>query len=141
MSVKVSRTRLAAVIAERSLKNVNSEALSREIAAYLLSEGRGSELDSILRDILQYRADHGVVEATALTAHPLSDKDRRDVEQVVRELYPKADQIIISEECDVSIIGGIKVVLANQQLDLSVRRQLNRFRQLTAIPGGAYIHE
>lgn len=135
--MKVSRTHIAAVIAERSLKSVGAKQLSREIAAYLLSEGRSGELDSILRDILQYRADHGIVEATGLSAYPLSDKVRGDIKEVVRELYPHAKQIIISEELDPSVVGGVKVVLANQQLDLSVRYKLNRFRQLTAAPGGA----
>jgi F0F1-type ATP synthase delta subunit len=134
--MKVSRGKLAALIAERSLQSADAPALSQEIAAYLLSEGRSGELDSLLRDIMQYRADHGIVEVIAVTAHPLSDGVRRDIEAVIRSQYPSAQQVIISEEHDGAVIGGVKLVLANQQLDLSIRAKLNRFRQLTVAPGG-----
>lgn len=136
MSSKIPRSRLAAVIAERFLQNVGAEQLAREIAAYLLEEGRGSELDSILRDVLQYRADRGIVEALAVSAYPISEAVRQDIEGVLRELYPSARQLIVSESRDATVIGGVKIVLANQQLDLSVRHKLSQFRQLTAAPGG-----
>lgn len=136
--MKVTRTRLAATIAERSLENIGAKQLAREIAAYLLEEGRSSELDSLLRDVLQYRADHGIVEAVAVSAHPISEAVHRDIERVLRELYPSAKRLIVSEARDAAVLGGVKIVLANQQLDLSVRHKLSQFRQLTAAPGGAY---
>ena len=134
--MKISRSRLAVIIAQKATQPVSSKVLSQEIAAYLLLEGRTGELDSLLRDVMQYRADHGIVEVIVTDAHPISDEVRRDVEGVVRELYPKATQIIVSEQLDPSIIGGIQIELANQQLDLSVRAKLNRFKQLTAVAGG-----
>jgi F0F1-type ATP synthase delta subunit len=135
--MKVSRTRLAAVIAERAQQNISAKRLSHEIAAYLLAEGRTDELDSVLRDLMQYRADHGIVEVIGVSAYPLNSEVRHDIEGVARELYPDAKQVIISEEHDENVIGGVTIELANQQLDLSVRAKLNRFRQLTAAPGGA----
>ena len=135
--MKAPRTRLAAMIAERSLKSdASTKKLAEEIAAYLLAEGRTDELDSILRDVMQYRADHGVVEVTAISAHELDAKVRSEIKSVARELYPDAQQVIISEEHDSSVVGGVKIELANQQLDLSVRAILNRFNQLTAVTGG-----
>ena len=134
--MKISRSRLAAIVAEKATQPVSSKVLSQEVAAYLLLEGRTGELDSLLRDVMQYRADHGMVEVIITDAHPISDDVRRDVEGVVRELYPKAAQIIVSEQLDPSIIGGIQIELANQQLDLSIRAKLNRFKQLTAVAGG-----
>ena len=134
--MKISRSRLAAIVANKAVQSVSSKVLSQEVAAYLLLEGRTGELDSLLRDVMQYRADHGIVEVIVTDAHPISDAVRRDVEGVVRELYPKATQIIVSEQLDPSIIGGIQIELANQQLDLSVRAKLNRFKQLTAVAGG-----
>ena len=130
---KLPRHQLAAVLAEKSLGRLSEKKLSEEIAAYLLSEGRTGELDSLLRDIMQYRADRGIVEVVAVSARPLSVKVRRDIEGQVRELYPAAKTIIISEELDPEVIGGVKIELANQQLDLSIRSKLNRFKQLTAV--------
>lgn len=135
MKHTASRSRLAAVIAERC-QQAGSKELSHEIAAYLLAEGRTGELDSILRDVMQYRADHGIVEVAAVDAHPLSESVKRDITSLIKGLFPAAKQIIISEQIDSNVIGGVRLELANQQLDLSVRSKLNRFKQLTTAPGG-----
>ncbi len=128
---KLPRHALAKVLAKKSLGNVAEKRFSQEIAAYLLSARRTNELDSLLRDIQQYRADNGIVEVIAVSAHPLTDKVRKEIEAQVRELYPSAKTIIITEERDTGVIGGVKIELANQQLDLSIRNKLNRFKQLT----------
>jgi F0F1-type ATP synthase delta subunit len=127
---KLPRHELAIVLAER-LRTVPEKRLASEVAAYLLSEGRSGELDSLLRDIRQYRAEYGVVEVVAVSAHELNAQTRRDVESQVRGLYPGAKHIIISPRLDVDVIGGVRLELANQQLDLTVRGKLNRFKQLT----------
>ena len=46
-------------------------------------------------------------------------------------LYPDAKKIIVTEVHDPEIIGGVKLSLANQQLDMSVEAKLNKFKQLT----------
>ena len=135
MSHKIPRSRLAAIIAERSELLDGTKALSQEIAAYLLAEGRTGELDSILRDVMQYRADKGIVEVAAIDAHPLNDSIKSDVTKLIKGIFPNAKQIIISEEIDSNVIGGVRLELANQQLDLSIRSKLNRFKQLTATGG------
>jgi F-type H+-transporting ATPase subunit delta len=135
--MKVSRTRLAAIIADRTLSTTISERdLSQEIAAYLLSEGRTGELDSLLRDVMQVRAENGIVEVSAISSHEISAVVRADIEAIVRELQPHASSVIISEVLDPSVIGGVKLEFANEQLDLSVRAKLNHFKQLTAATGG-----
>lgn len=130
---KIPRHQLAAVLAKQSLSMADSRAFSEEIAAYLLAEGRTNELDSLLRDIQQYRAENGIVEVVAVSAHSLNESTRKDVEAQVRQLYPTATKVIISEQIDHDIIGGVKLELANQQLDLSIRSKLNKFKQLTAV--------
>lgn len=135
--MKVSRLRLASVIADRLAANpAKEQQLSQEIAAFLLAEGRVDELDSLIRDIMQYRADRGTVEVVTTNAHPLTDKVKTDIKSVISQLFPATKQIIISEVIDQNIIGGVRLELANSQLDLSVRSKLNRFKQLTTAPGG-----
>lgn len=134
--MKVSRTRLAAIITDLAARPIGTIPLSREIAAYLLTEGRTGELDSIMRDVMQCRVDQGVVEVVATDARPVSSRAKQDITNLVRAQFPQAKQIIISEELDPTIIGGVQLELANQQLDLSVRAKLNRFKQLTASAGG-----
>lgn len=130
--MKTPRHQIAAALAQRSLGSVNTAEFAKEIAAYLLTARRTNELNSLLRDVSQYRADHGVVEVMALSAHPITKSVRTDIEQQVRVLYPSAKTVIVTERHDATVVGGVRLEFANQQLDLSVRAKLNRFKQLTA---------
>jgi F0F1-type ATP synthase delta subunit len=128
---KIPRHQIAQVLAERSLGRVNTKAFSDQIAAYLLHERRTADVEPLLRDIMQYRADHGIVEVIAVSAHSLSASVREDIERQVRTIFPDAKQIIISEELQPEVVGGVRLELPNQQFDLSVRAKLSRFKQLT----------
>jgi len=129
--MKTPRTRLAGAIADRSLKEGASPKLAQEIAAYLLSEGRVSELNSILRDVQADWANAGYVEVLAASAHALSSEVKANITTRVKALFPAAKQIVVTEVHDPSVVGGVRLNLANQQLDLSVEAKLNQFKQLT----------
>lgn len=128
---KLPRHEIAKVLAKRSLGRVDSKQFSDQIAAYLLSERRSAELEPLLRDIMQYRADQGIVEVIAVSAHPITAGVRGDIERQVKAVFPNATQLIISEELQPDLVGGIRLELPNQQFDLSVRAKLSRFKQLT----------
>lgn len=128
---KLPRYEVARILAERTLGRIDTGEFSQRVAAYLLSEGRTAELEPLLRDIMQYRADHGIVEVIAVSAHPLTDAVRADIERQVQAAFPAAKKIIISEELQDDVVGGIRLELPNQQMDLTVRAQLSRFKQLT----------
>ncbi|MDB5184398.1 MAG: synthase delta subunit [Candidatus Saccharibacteria bacterium] len=129
---KIGRRRIAAALEERVAAGVPLKELSQEIAAYLLAERRTAELNSLMRDIMELRAEHGIVEVTAVTAHPLTPEATSNITKQVKVSMPQAKRVIVSEELDQSVVGGVKLEFANQQLDLSVRNTLNRFKQLTA---------
>jgi len=129
--MKTPRTRLAGAIADRTLKDGASPKLAQEIAAYLLSEGRVSELNSILRDVQADWANAGYVEVLAASAHALSSEVKANITKQAKSLFPAAKQIVVTEVHDPSVIGGVRLNLANQQLDLSVEAKLNQFKQLT----------
>ena len=133
--MKAPRTRIAQVVADRTLKTGVSKRLAREVAAYLLSEHRTAELDSIVRDVQADWAEAGQVEVIAASAHPLSASVQADIKQKVRQMYPGAKRIIVTEAYDPAVIGGVRLSLADRQLDLSVEAKLNKFKQLTAAGG------
>jgi F0F1-type ATP synthase delta subunit len=122
---------IAAVVAEGALKASNLKAFSRQTAAYLLSEGRSSELDPLLRDVQDILAEKGHVEAMAVGAHRLSDSNIREIKSKVRSFYPHAKKVVITPVLDPEILGGVRIELAKQQLDLSLRAKLNKFKQLS----------
>lgn len=129
--MKTPRTRIAGVVADRTLKSGTSQQLSRELAAYLLAERRTGELDSILRDVRADWAKAGYVEVVARSAHQLSDAVRADIERQAQSLYPAAKQIVVSQVLDPEVIGGVRLTIIDRQLDLSIETTLHRFKQLT----------
>jgi len=130
--MKQPRTKIASAIADKTLKSGVSRQLSKEIAAYLLSERRVNELDSVLRDVQADWAEAGYVEVLAYSAYPLTAAVKHDIMGRVKKLYPNAKQIAVTEAQDPAVIGGVRLSLPNRQLDLSIEAKLNRFKQLTA---------
>ena len=131
------RHHLAQVIGQRSLKVGNFHKLAREIAAYLLDAGQTDELDSLMRDIMLYRAEHGVVEVEATTAHDLDTKDVADIRALLKKEYPQAKSFSIDRNQDTSVMGGVKLDMPGEQLDLTIRAQVNKFKRLTSSGEGA----
>lgn len=129
--MKQPRHMVAEAIAKRTLHLGNPKDLAREIAAYLLLEGRVTDLEPLMRDIVAYRAEHGIVEADVVSAHELDDVDIKDVKAILKKYYPKADHVTINQKLDPGVIGGVKLVMPHEQLDDSVRSQLSKFKYLT----------
>jgi len=102
----------------------------RSVASYLLETRRTGELDSLLRDISADWARVGQVEVLARSVHPLDDAARQDIIARVKPLYPKADKITVTGILDPEVVGGVRLSVADQQLDLSVEAKLNKFKQL-----------
>jgi F0F1-type ATP synthase delta subunit len=127
--VKTSRSILAKIIADKT-KSMPEHKLAKEVAAYMLSEGRINELDALLRDIMAIRADNGLVEASVVSAHSLNAALTSQVSKLIKKLSPGAKKIIINQQTDPEIIGGLKISTPNQQLDISLKGKLNRFKQL-----------
>jgi len=128
--MKQSRQPLAKIMAQRTA-TVNSKQLAKDIAGYLLAEKRTADLDSLMRDIQQIRADQGIVEVNAITSHELSSNSITEIKSTIKKNYPNAKTIIVNPVIDPDIVGGVRLTLANEQLDLSVRSKLNKFKQLT----------
>src|ERR1700743_3624712 len=117
--MKTSRVRIAGVVADHTLAQGISDDYAHEIAAYLLSEGRVGELDSLLRDVQADWTVKGYVEVLARSAHQLTDAVKADIAERVRPLFPDAEKIVVTEVIDPSVIGGVQIRLSDRQLDLS----------------------
>lgn len=135
--MKVPRSRLAQIVDQKLTETADLTTVTNEVAAYLLSENRTGELESIMRDVMQLRAERGIIEVQAVDAFPLTETTRTGISEYIRQLFPDSKEIIVSEVRDETVIGGTKLILANQQLDMSVRSKLNRFKRLTVVTGGA----
>lgn len=129
--MKVPRHILAQAIAQHTLKVRDEHRLAQEIAAYLLMERRTAELKSILRDIMQYRLEHGVLEAEVVTAHDVEKRVLDEVKNVLKKSYPHVKTIHVAKRQDPSVVGGVRIDMANEQLDLTVAAKLATFKRIT----------
>jgi F0F1-type ATP synthase delta subunit len=88
----------------------------------------------LVRDLAQYRADNdNIVEVETVSAHPIDAAAKTLVQSRIKAVYPAVKRIIITERHDPNVLGGVRLELANQQLDLTARGKLNRFKQLTTV--------
>ncbi len=125
---KYSRSKLARYSLDAIDKGEDN--LAEKIAVYLVASGHTDDVNSIARDILQLRADEsGVVEITAIVAHPVDDSTKSDIELMVRSIYKNAKEIIINEQIDRSEIGGTRIEFANALLDSTVDARLASLRE------------
>lgn len=130
--MKIPRHIVSKAIAKQTLHIADTKELAREIAAYLLAERRTADLESILRDVMQYRSEHGILEAEVVTAHDLQPDVITQVKQLLHAAYPNAKNIAVTERRDPLVIGGLRVDMANEQLDMTVASKLATFKRLTA---------
>ncbi|HEY1646202.1 MAG TPA: F0F1 ATP synthase subunit delta [Candidatus Saccharimonadales bacterium] len=133
--MKASRKKIAEVILGRLDSGESLNKLAREVAAYLLAENRSKELESIMRDVIALRAKHGITEVSVTSAHELDANIKKDIKDLVKSVRPGSTQILIDEKLSPDLIGGIKLSIINQSLDLSIRAKLNKLKQLTNTEG------
>ncbi len=130
--MKTSISNISRVITSQTKSGTIPSELPKQIAAYLLEENRTGDVYSILRTVQQDWADGGNVEAIVTSAFPISSSTRSDIIDVLKKSYPNAKSFKIIEELDQSVVGGVKVNTANEQLDLSIATKLGKFKQLTS---------
>ncbi len=130
--MKVSRQDLVEVIGERTLHITDSTKLAQNIAAYLVSENHKIDLQSLLRDIMQYRLNKGIVEVVLVSAHELSPDVIQDVRELLSTHLPETKEIIIDTRIDSDVVGGVRIELPRERLDLTVQSKLNTFKRLTS---------
>ena len=121
MAERLSRRKLAGYAADRLL--AGDVSIVPQLAAYIVSEKRQREVALIVRDIESALAERGVVVATVTSARELTD----DIKRAVHEMIG-GGEVILREQVDASVIGGISIDTPSQRFDGTVRRKLNELR-------------
>jgi F0F1-type ATP synthase delta subunit len=106
-------------------KQSNPKKAAKAVASYLVTERRTNELNSLLRRLeeLNYERE-GQLEVTATAARPLTDSVKREI----RQLFD-AKRVIVHEEIDENVLGGVKVRALDKAADFSVQARLLRLRR------------
>jgi F-type H+-transporting ATPase subunit delta len=100
----------------------------RNFIAVILEHHRLDELGEILAEYGEVVDAHsGAVEARVISARPLNDVDRAQLEQQITKLAGARIRASYTE--DASLLGGAVVEIGSTVYDGSVRAQLERLKQ------------
>lgn len=121
---KLSRRKIAEVWADELLKGRD---ITKQVAAYLVTERRVDEAGLIVRDTESSLAARGVVVADITSAHGLSAESRKAIEKFLT-VSMNAKKVAFREQQDPSVIGGVRIDTAGQQLDATLRTRLNQLK-------------
>ena len=99
-----------------------------ELAALLLEHRMHSQIDEILADISQeYTRVYGVVEDHARSPFPLSEELKETLSMRVKK-STGAKRVILHEELDTTLLGGVIMSAPDMELDLSLRSKLEKLK-------------
>lgn len=110
------------------LDKVGAKKATKELAALLVDQRLHSQVEDILVDISKvYAQVHGIIDAEARTAYPLSDGLKKELIERVKQ-STGAKTVILHEEIDESLLGGVIVSAPDMELDLSLKTKLVKLR-------------
>ncbi|QQS06302.1 MAG: ATP synthase F1 subunit delta [Fibrobacterota bacterium] len=110
-----------------SIGSPSNDSLLGRLVALLASRRRLGEIAEISRELLELmEARAGIVRGTVLAPKPLS---QAQIQSLEKSLSSSGSRVELSQETDLSLLGGFRVRLGSQVLDASVANQLNQARR------------
>ncbi len=122
MARRLSRRSLALYVADNLSKGSKAPVI-KHLAGYLVESRRTKELDLIVRDVVFFLSQKGMVSATVTSAFDLSTETKKAIEQLIKS-QTKATKIDLSSQIDPSVLGGVKISLPGYELDQTIAHQL-----------------
>ena len=124
--MKLSRRKLSAHATSRLLKGDDTKSVMKQMAAYLVDAGRTRELELIVRDIEAHLLASGTALVTVVSARPLSAEAKQSVNTLVTTKRPDVKKVILREDIDESVIGGVRIELPGGIADFTVKAKLDK---------------
>lgn len=110
------------------LDKVGSKKAVQELASLLLEHRLHGQVDEVLVAISkEYAKVNGVVEAQVRSAFPLSSELKKELSERVKT-STGAKKVILHEEIDKSLLGGVVVRAPDMELDLSLKTKLAKLK-------------
>ena len=94
----------------------------------VVQQSRTGELPLIATEFIKmYRKEKGILEATIVTAAALTEDQRKRITDVLRKISGEPI-IVLTEQHDASIIGGLQIRVGDREYNGSLRDQLIALR-------------
>ncbi len=126
MATKISRRKLASWTAKQLAAGNSAQGVMRRLGAFLIDTRRTNEQSLIVRDVEIALLKEGSVLVSATSARPLSTEAIASIEAFVRDEYGKDAKVIIEQHVDKSVIGGVRLMTPNKQIDATIRTKLEK---------------
>lgn len=125
MSLTFSRRQLADYIIDYLAGAKARSKLSKNVAAALIASRNKKETDLLMEDVAHELENRGLVaHAKVTTATPLTDQLRGQLKAQLKKAVV-VKNVILEEEIDKAVIGGIRIETANHTWDKTIARRLN----------------
>lgn len=121
---KLSRRKIAAYCADELLAGRD---VTQQLAAYLEETRRIREADLVVRDIEAALADRGVLVADIESARQLDPDVAASIVAFLKKTAGVND-VRLRESTDPSLLGGVRIAAAGQELDATLRRRLTQLK-------------
>jgi ATP synthase F1 delta subunit len=119
-------TILAQAVLDKLEAGESAKKVSTSLAAYLIEERRVSLLKTILREIQRLQLQgRKICYVQVTSAYPLAPAQLTQIKSLFKNKN-NAGEVVIEQTIDKDVIGGVRCETADQLLDLTVRRQLQR---------------
>ncbi|HYG84005.1 MAG TPA: ATP synthase F1 subunit delta [Verrucomicrobiae bacterium] len=127
----LSRRRVAAYAAAQLAAGADTNKLSQQLAAYVVSQKRLSQWELLLTDIqAELARRYHTTSATVTSAFPLTDALRQKVTAFVQQ-QTGSKTVLLEEQIDTDLIGGVTIQTTDGFFDGSIRKQLQQLTTLT----------
>ncbi|MDB5167548.1 MAG: atpH [Candidatus Saccharibacteria bacterium] len=127
MAIRVSRRKISNYIADQIAEGHETKKLIQELAAFLIDTRRTKELELVVRDIEYELKNRGIVLAWVTSAHDLTSATKTAINKLIKD-QTDAKNVELQELVDPTVLGGVKIDLPGQQLDMTIARRLSLLR-------------
>jgi F0F1-type ATP synthase delta subunit len=127
--ITISRRRLAEYAADQLLAGKTASNIARELAAVLIETNKSKDAELLAQDIawqLETRGKLASAEITSATA--LSETLRSELTRFIKRAA-NTEQVVLQEQTDESIIGGVRIETAKHAWDKTIAKQLTDIRE------------
>ncbi len=94
----------------------------------VVNKGRAEILYSTAKEFInEYNKRKGIIRAIVTSAAPLSEDNRKQIEQLVTEATK--NQVVLESKIDTGLIGGFILKVGDRQFDASIVSNLNKLKK------------
>ncbi|GAB0099209.1 ATP synthase subunit O, mitochondrial [Sergentomyia squamirostris] len=135
---------LSSPIAQRrdmaaALKETATQARMAQVTSNLLEtmaeNGRMKRLDGVINAFKTIMAAHrGEVVCEVITAKPLDDAQRKQLENSLKAFLKPNETILLTAKVDPTIMGGLIVSIGDKYVDMSIAQRVKKYTDIISQP-------